>query len=314
MKTASFFSEIHKSRNQLVCKDEATGIELCLKREDEIHPVISGNKFRKLKYNILQAQKERKTKLLTFGGAFSNHIAATAEAARLRGLESIGIIRGDELAKDFPAILKENATLAHAHKNGMQFYFETRENYRKKDSPEQLANYQTMFGEAYVIPEGGTNALAIQGCKEITNEEDASFDVICCSAGTGGTAAGLIEASTKQQQVLAFSALKGDFLNQEISKWTKKENWKLNTDFHFGGYAKVSADLIQFINSFYASYEIPLDPIYTGKMLFGVFQLIKSGFFSENTCILAIHTGGLQGVESVNKKLENTNSQLIKIK
>ncbi|GGE42877.1 1-aminocyclopropane-1-carboxylate deaminase [Psychroflexus planctonicus] len=298
----------------MVCKDEANGIELWLKREDEIHPVISGNKFRKLKYSLLKAQKEGKTKLLTFGGAFSNHIAATAEAARLCGLESIGIIRGDELAKNFPEILKENATLAYAHQNGMQFYFETRENYRKKDSPEQLANYQTMFGEVYVIPEGGTNALAIQGCKEIINEEDASFDVICCSSGTGGTVAGLIEASTKQQQVLAFSALKGDFLNQEISKWTKKENWKLNIDFHFGGYAKVSADLIRFINSFYASYQIPLDPIYTGKMLFGVFQLIKSGFFSENTRILAIHTGGLQGVESMNKKLANSNSQLIKIK
>lgn len=312
MTTASFFTKIHKSRNQLVFKDEASGIELWLKREDEIHPVISGNKFRKLKYNLLQAQKEGKNKLLTFGGAFSNHIAATAEAARVCGLESIGIIRGDELAKNFPDILNENSTLAHAHQNGMQFYFETRENYRKKDSPQQLKLYKEKFGDAYLIPEGGSNALAIQGCKEILHEEDASFDVICCSSGTGGTAAGLIEASTKQQEVLSFSALKGDFLNNEISKWTKKQNWKLNTDFHFGGYAKVSADLIQFINSFYASYEIPLDPIYTGKMLFGVFQLIKSGFFSENTRILAIHTGGLQGVESVNKKLENTNSQLIK--
>lgn len=308
----SFFIEKHQSRNQFVYKNESNGVELWLKREDEIHPIISGNKFRKLKYNLLQAKNEGKTKLLTFGGAFSNHIAAMAEAAHLFGLESIGIIRGDELGKNFPEVLKQNSTLAHAHQKGMQFHFETREDYRIKDSPEQLATYKTMFGDVYVIPEGGTNALAIQGCKEILDEKDAQFDVLCSSAGTGGTVAGIIEASKKHQKVIAFSALKGDFLQQEISKWTPKTNWYLNTDFHFGGYAKVSEELIQFINSFYASYQIPLDPIYTGKMLFGLFQLIKSRFFQENTRILAIHTGGLQGVASMNEKLVKRNSERIK--
>lgn len=312
MTNSSFFSKLYKSRNQFIFKDESIGIELWIKREDEIHPVISGNKFRKLKYNIQQAQKEGKTTLLTFGGAYSNHIAATAEAAQLSGLQSIGIIRGEELAKNFPKILEENATLKRAYQNGMQFYFETRANYKKKDTPERLQFYKEKFGDVYIVPEGGTNALAIKGCKEILHQEDKKFDVICCSAGTGGTVSGVIEASEIHQHIIAFSALKGDFLKKEISKWTAKSNWKLNTDFHFGGYAKVSTELISFINAFYASYCIPLDPIYTGKMLFGLFQLIKSGHFSENTRILAIHTGGLQGVESVNKNLAKTNSELIK--
>ncbi|WP_188405268.1 1-aminocyclopropane-1-carboxylate deaminase/D-cysteine desulfhydrase [Psychroflexus salis] len=314
MQELDFFHTKIRTRHQLVCKDASTGIELWIKREDEIHPVVSGNKFRKLKYNLLQAQKEGKTKLLTFGGAYSNHIAATAKAARLSGLQSIGIIRGDELAKNFSTVLQENSTLKFAHLNGMQFYFETRENYQNKYASSQLEKYKNLFGEVFVIPEGGTNALAIQGCKEILSNEDSKFDVICSSAGTGGTVAGLIEAASNHQEVIAFSALKGNFLKDEIKKWTSKTNWQLNTDFHLGGYAKVSEELIQFINSFYTTYQIPLDPIYTGKMLFGLFQLIKSGYFSENTRILAIHTGGLQGVESMNKKLQSQNKEIITFK
>ena len=308
----TFFEKDWISRNQFLYKDAISNVELWLKREDEIHPIISGNKFRKLKYNLTTAKKEGKTKLLTFGGAYSNHISAVAEAAHLVGLESIGVIRGDELVNQLPELFKHNATLAHANNNGMQFHFESRENYRNKETVEQLEIYKSKFGDAFVIPEGGTNFQAIKGCSEILNEEDSKFDIVCCSAGTGGTAAGLIESTKRHQQVVAFSALKGDFLTKEIKTWTNKTNWKLNSDFHFGGYAKVSDNLIAFINSFYELHHIPLDPIYTGKMFFGLFQLIKSGYFSENTRILAIHTGGLQGVESMNFKLRSKQLETIK--
>ncbi len=300
MNTFSFFTETHKSTNYLLCKDEVTGIELWLKREDEIHPVISGNKFRKLKYNLLQAQKEGKTKLLTFGGAFSNHIAATAEAARICGLECVGIIRGDELAERFPEILKENSTLAHAQQNGMQLHFETRENYRKKNSPEQLKLYEEKFGDFYLIPEGGTNDLAIKGCQEILSDGTENFDVICVSVGTGGTMAGLVEASKSHQHVIGFSALNSDYLTSEIRQMTSKENWNICYDFHFGGYAKVTDELVDFINDFGKKYSIALDPVYTGKMMYGISELIKNDFFPKNTRILAVHTGGLQGIEACN--------------
>lgn len=306
-----FFSNKHTSRNQLICKDANSGIELWIKREDEIHPVISGNKFRKLKYNMLEALSRGEDKLLTFGGAFSNHIPAVAEAASIFDVKCIGVIRGDELQHKQSKLLQQNATLAFAHQKGMQFYFETRENYRLKHTTAQIEKYNNLFGKTYFIPEGGTNNLAIEGCKEIVVKEDANFDFICCSAGTGGTAAGIIEASLPHQKTIAFSALKGDFLSEEIKKWTTKSNWCLQTDFHFGGYAKVSNELIQFINQFYIQYKIPLDPVYTGKMLFGLFQLIKTGYFSENTRILAIHTGGLQAIESMNQKLNNKNSEII---
>lgn len=307
----SFFLQKHKSRNQFICKFEDYGVELWLKREDEIDPVISGNKFRKLKYNLLDAAKIKKSKILTFGGAYSNHIAATAKAAHLFEMESIGVIRGEELAEKGPDLFSENFTLAEAKQNGMQFYFETRENYRKKASQEQLELYKAKFGDVYVVPEGGTNSLAIKGCTEIIDKQDNYFNVIACSAGTGGTAAGIIEASSWHQHILAFSALKGDFLEQEIKKWTAKTNWNLLTQFHFGGYSKVSSNLIQFINQFYTNYHIQLDPIYTGKMMFGLFQLINSGYFSENTRILAVHTGGLQAVKSMNKVLAKKNKKII---
>lgn len=296
----NFFDTYFKARKQFVFVDKQRNISVSVLREDEIHPVISGNKFRKLKYNLLQAQKEGKTKLLTFGGAFSNHIAATAEAARVCGLESIGIIRGDELAERFPEILKENSTLAHAHQNGMQLHFETRENYRKKNSLEQLKFYKEKFGDFYLIPEGGTNELAIKGCKEILSQQTDSFDVICVSVGTGGTLAGLVEASKSHQRVIGFSALNCDYLTSEVRQMTSKENWDICYDFHFGGYAKVTDELVGFINDFGKKYPIALDPIYTGKMIYGISELIKGDFFPKNTRILAVHTGGLQGIEGCN--------------
>lgn len=285
------------------------GIQLYLKREDTIHPFISGNKYRKLKYNLLEAKKQNKNTLLTFGGAFSNHIAATAYAGREQGLQTIGVIRGEELADKW----QNNPTLKLAHEHGMQFHFVSRSDYRLKNEPSFLQNLKERFGEVYLLPEGGTNALAVKGCSEILTEEDATFDYICSAAGTGGTAAGLIHASLSHQTVLAFSSLKGNFLMDEIRTFVQHKRWQLVTDYHFGGYAKVDQQLIAFINLFKHETGIPLDPIYTGKMLFGIFDLVKRDVFDSGTQILAIHTGGLQGIKGMNRILKKKNLPLLDV-
>ena len=267
------------------------GFEITIKRLDLVHPQISGNKFFKLKYNLLAAQQQGYTKLLTFGGAYSNHIAATAYAAQVFGFDSLGIIRGEELASK-----PLNPTLSTAQQMGMQFQFISRENYRLKQSPAYLTELQQDYPDYYVIPEGGTNSLAIQGCQEILNNQDRkNYDVICCAVGTGGTITGLIEASHPNQQVLGFSALKGDFLTTEVRQHTHKRNWKITDQFCCGGYAKTTPELLQFMQNFEQRYQIPLEQVYTGKMLMGVFALIQQGHFPVESRILVIHSGGLQG-------------------
>lgn len=267
------------------------GFEISIKRLDLVHPHISGNKFFKLKYNLLAAQQQGYKKLLTFGGAYSNHIAATAYAAQLFGFESLGIIRGEELASK-----PLNPTLHAAQQSGMQLQFVTREAYRHKQSSAYLAQLQQDYPDYYVIPEGGTNPLAIQGCTEILSDEDRqNYDLICCAVGTGGTITGLIEASHSQQQVLGFSALKGDFLTAEVQQLTKKRNWQITDQYCCGGYAKITPELLQFIQDFEQQYDIPLEQIYTGKMLLGLADLIQQGAFPRDHRILVIHSGGLQG-------------------
>ncbi|HIC32729.1 MAG TPA: 1-aminocyclopropane-1-carboxylate deaminase/D-cysteine desulfhydrase [Flavobacteriaceae bacterium] len=281
--------------------------EIFLKREDLIHPFVSGNKFRKLKYNLILAKKHNKTTLLTFGGAFSNHIAATAAAGKEIGMKTIGVIRGEELYDK----IKTNPTLSFAKSCGMTFKFISREAYRDKTNPDFISQLNNEFGDFYIIPEGGTNDLAVKGCEEILTEEDATFDYICCAVGTGGTVSGLINASKPNQKVLGFSSLKGDFLNKDISKFANSKNWELITDYHFGGYGKINDSLIAFINKFKTETDIPLDPIYTGKMMFGIFDLIEKGYFKPSSKILAIHTGGLQGIDGMNIKLKRQNKPLI---
>lgn len=267
------------------------GFEISIKRLDLVHPHISGNKFFKLKYNLLAAQQQGYKKLLTFGGAYSNHIAATAYAAQLFGFESLGIIRGEELASK-----PLNPTLNTAQQFGMQLQFVTREAYRLKQSPAYLAQLQQDYPDYYVIPEGGTNPLAILGCTEIISDKDRqNFDLICCAVGTGGTIAGLIEASHSQQYVLGFSALKGDFLSTEVGQLTPKRNWQITDRYCCGGYAKTTPELLQFIQDFEQRYQIPLEQIYTGKMLLGLTDLIQQGSFPAGHRILVIHSGGLQG-------------------
>ena len=301
------FSKIQKIKNPF----PASQAEFYIKREDLLHPFVSGNKFRKLKYNLLEAEKTQKETIVTFGGAFSNHIAATAAACQERGLKSIGIIRGEELAEDIEQTLAGNPTLRFAQQCGMQFKFVSRTVYREKNNASFINELEREFPNSFIVPEGGTNDLAVKGCEEILTEQDEQFDVICSPVGTGGTISGLINASKRHQKILGFPALKGDFLQKEIDKFAKKNNYELILDYHFGGYAKVNVELIEFINKFNDENNIPLDPIYTGKMVFGIFDLLKKGKFN-NKKVLMIHTGGLQGIEGMNLQLAKKNLPLIK--
>jgi len=284
-------------------------VTLYLKREDLLHPFISGNKYRKLKYNLVVAQQKGFDSLLTFGGAYSNHIAATAFAGKENNFKTIGIIRGEELSNCWHT----NPTLKFAHDHGMQFKFVSRAEYRLKTSADFLKKLVHEFGRFYLLPEGGTNFEAIQGCQEILSTKDEKFQFICCAVGTGGTLAGVINASNSSQEVLGFPALRGDFLAQDIRKFAKKDNWKLVSEFDFGGYAKINTALIAFINDFKNLTKIPLDPIYTGKMLFGIFNMIENNKFDAGTSILAIHSGGLQGIAGMNQKLKKKNLPLLTI-
>jgi len=282
-------------------------ISVYIKREDLIHPIVSGNKFRKLKYNLIEARAKQHTQIITFGGAFSNHIAAVAFAGQERGFSTVGVIRGDELVDK----IASNPTLAFAEKCGMKFEFVSRAAYQNKNDFSFLEKIRDKYGDFYLIPEGGTNELAVRGCEEILQAEDVQFDYICCSVGTGGTIAGLINSIGAQQKVLGFPALKGDFLKNEIRNFVKNNRWDLIEEYHFGGYGKVDAVLINFMNTFYSKTKILLDPIYTGKMVFGVMDLIQKNYFREGSKILMIHTGGIQGVQGMNNKLKNKKLPLL---
>ena len=310
------FNSTVESKNQQVFLPilEEKKVELFIKREDLIHPFVSGNKFRKLKYNLQEAKKLKKKALFTYGGAFSNHIVATAVAGKIAGFKTFGIIRGDELGKKLEETLEENATLREAHNNGMKFQFVSREQYRQKSSFGFVEKMKNKWGDFYVIPEGGTNCLAVDGCEEILNKEDSEFNYICSAVGTGGTISGLINASKKNQKIIGFPALKGNFLSEEIKKYVgRKKNWSLQKAYHFGGYAKHDEELITFINNFTAETGVLLDPVYTGKMLFGILDLIKKDEFTEGSKILAIHTGGIQGIAGVNQILEKKDQQIIDV-
>ena len=272
------------------------GSEITLKREDQLHPTVSGNKFRKLKYNLLQAKQEGYNILLTFGGAFSNHLTATAAAGKIMGFKTIGVVRGEEERK-------LNSSLQFCQDQGMILYPISRSDYRQKHLPELMMQLKKKFGVFYPLPEGGTNSLAVKGCTEILTDDDACFDLIACSVGTGGTLAGLIESASPHQKIMGFSALRNLSLEGEIKKWTNKQNWTINHNFSFGGYAKVSHNLINFINTFNKNFKTPLDPVYTGKLLFGIFDLIKNKKWPRGKKILVIHTGGLQSIEGMNQKL-----------
>ncbi len=266
-------------------------VRLLIKREDLNHSFVTGNKWWKLKYNLEEAEQLGKKTILTFGGAFSNHIYATAAAAHELNMKSIGIIRGEET-------LPLNTTIAFASKMNMYLHYVDRETYRTKDSPEFIEHLQNTFGDFYMIPEGGSNELAVKGIAELSKQFDIDFDYLCCPVGTGGTLAGLISGLDTQKQIIGFSSLKsGDFLKQEVEQYvgTDKSNWRIETNYHFGGYGKQTQSLLDFIRSFETQHRILLEQVYTGKMMFGVFDLIQKNYFKPGSTILAIHTGGLQG-------------------
>jgi 1-aminocyclopropane-1-carboxylate deaminase len=286
---------------QLISDEEIDpwGVKLYIKREDLLHSEISGNKWRKLKYNFLEAKKLGFNKILTVGGAYSNHIAAVAAASSEYGFESIGIIRGEEYSS-------LNPTLSFAKSKGMQLIYWNREKFRRGFDDEILNELQKSEGDFYFVPEGGTNELAVKGASEIINDIEIPFDFICSAVGTGGTLAGLINGRKEFDfSVLGFAVLKNTgFLEKGIKKLAGESSntWEMFNSYSFGGYAKFDQSLIYFINRFFAKHQIELEPIYTGKMMFGIYDLIRKGYFSKNKVIIALHTGGLQGKEGFNQR------------
>lgn len=285
-------------------------LEIAMLRLDQLHPEISGNKWFKLKYNLEAAKEEGKDTILTFGGAWSNHIAATAAACDLLGFKSIGIIRGEYSTLPVNGTDKAS-TLYHAKERGMELHFISREDYRKKNDDEYLNKLSERFNHPYIIPEGGDNHLGIKGCKEILSFCNLEkYTHICCPVGTGTTLSGLIEYSNENRNglnstetIIGFPALKNArYLKQKIkdalSKAASNNSWDLNTDYHFGGFAKKTPALLAFMKDFY-QFGIPLDFVYTAKMMFGIMDLINKNYFTAGSRILAIHTGGLQGNRSI---------------
>ncbi|HBB48988.1 MAG TPA: 1-aminocyclopropane-1-carboxylate deaminase [Flavobacteriaceae bacterium] len=272
------------------------GESLHLLREDQIMEVASGNKLRKLLPNLKQAAKIGVNRVLTFGGAYSNHIAATAAAGQKFGYQTIGLIRGEELTEK----IHENPTLSKAKRCGMELVFVRRQEYKRRFEAEYLSALQHRYGPCVLIPEGGSNDLAIQGVANMVQLLPKKFRVLCTPIGTGGTMAGLLEGARTPQEVWGFSALKGvDFVKQ-LEVYGEGISRTIFTHFHFGGYAKANRELIDFINNFKACTQVPLDPIYTGKMMFGLLDVLRTSSGIDISEILVLHTGGLQGIEGFN--------------
>ncbi|MEM9888124.1 MAG: pyridoxal-phosphate dependent enzyme [Bacteroidota bacterium] len=297
-------------------------LDVFIKRDDQIHPFVSGNKWRKLKYNLQAAQDQQASTLLTLGGAFSNHIAATAVAGSLFDFQTVGIIRGEIL-------LPLNPTLQLAVDHGMKLYRVSRKDFRERD---RLSLAKELVQEDfYFLPEGGTNELAVKGCAELVAETQQQLagtlpDYFCTCCGTGGTLAGIVQGLGGRSQAIGVAALKGNFLGQEVQRLLHQKanqsnsqkqkspasgdepsykNWQIFNDYHFGGYAKFQPALIRFINQFKSAQQIPLDPIYTGKLFYAIFDLIEQAFFPPKSRILIVHTGGLQGVQGFNQRFGN---------
>ena len=286
-------SPINKVNHSLLSEHK---INLSVKREDLIHPHVSGNKWRKLKYNLKTAQENGFKKIITFGGAFSNHIYATAAACKAFNLSSIGIIRGEDDA--------QNPTLQFAKSCGMELKFIDRASYREKEKSEVVQEFLSHQNPYFLIPEGGSNEHAQLGLKELAEEiNNTDFDVIMVSAGTGGTATGILKWLDSSKELWVFSSLKSDYLHSEILKnleASKARQLKFISNYHYGGYGKTPESLISFINVFAAEASIPLDPIYNGKLVSGFCDLVSNDHVDITKSYLWVHTGGLQGVDAYN--------------
>jgi 1-aminocyclopropane-1-carboxylate deaminase len=270
---------------------DRAGVGVLVKRDDLIHPEIPGNKWRKLKYNLTAAAEEGHDTLLTFGGAYSNHIRATAVAGYYFGFRTIGVIRGEEH-------LPLNPSLAYAVSRGMRLTYLDRTTYRVKHSPPVIDALRREWGRFYLLPEGGSNVLAVRGCVELPAEIVEEFDVICCPVGTGGTLAGIAAGLGPGQQAIGFSALKGgEFLAAEVTRLqeeafgTASSNWRVECGCNFGGFAKTTPQLQAFIDDFAVRHGMTLDRVYVAKMMFGVFSLIEDGAFPRGTKIVTVVTG-----------------------
>jgi len=272
-------------------------IQLYVKREDLIHPVIGGNKWRKLKYNIDALQQNKTNTVLSFGGAYSNHIYALAGAGQLFNFNTIGVIRGEPCEP-------LNPTLAYAKKAGMHLHYVSRQEYRLKETADFIENLKYQFGDFLLIPEGGSNELALPGCAEIITELDEQldglYDTVCLPCGTAGTLSGLISSKT-EKKLLSIAVLKGaDFLHENVNQLldtktdAKNEAWEINLNYHFNGYAKYTPELINFISGFKQVFKIDIEPVYSGKMFYGLFDLIRNDYFVEGSTVVALHTGGMQ--------------------
>jgi len=297
-------------------------IKVQLLRTDKSDPVISGNKWFKLKHNLIEAKKQQQHTLLSFGGAYSNHLHALATAGKTYGFHTIGIIRGEEH-------LPLNPTLADITAQGMKLYYINRKLYREKHQPEfidwlkQLISKNDPFSlgesssEFYLVPEGGTNALAVSGAAEIASFIPKECDYVCVPCGTGGTIAGIISGlstlNTHQTKVLGFAAMKGgQFLQPFIEQLLQQQNissksivWELFYDWHFGGFARIDQALALFIQDFEKKLSIELDPVYTAKMMYAMVSMIEADFFPPGSNIIAIHTGGLQGKRGMAERYQS---------
>ena len=265
-------------------------------REDRLLAEASGNKLRKLLPNLREAARTGIKRIVTFGGAYSNHIAATAAAGQKFGFETIGLIRGEELASE----AKLNTTLQKAADCGMRLVFIARLEYRRRWEHEYLGALHRRFGPCMIIPEGGSNDLAIQGVAHMVELLPKQFKLLCTPIGTGGTMAGLLSGANQTQEVWGFSALKGIDFDGQLTNFGQGVSRRIFNDYHFGGYAKANNELIEFINNFKAQTKIPLDPIYTGKMMYGLLDLLKKDPKIKGDEILVVHTGGLQGIQGFN--------------
>ncbi len=271
---------------------EAKGVNVFVKRDDMIHPFISGNKWRKLKYNHLNFLESGCKGIVTFGGAFSNHIVAAAAFCADKQIECIGIIRGEK-----PSGI--NHVLILAQLWGMKLNFVSRKEYKNKSALEEHWEKQGYF----IIPEGGENADGVKGCEEIVTELTQKYDHIICSSGTGCTFAGIVKGVASQKlntHCHSIPVLKqGEFINDRVFEYfPNAKNFTVHTDYHFGGYAKTTSELLNYLNYFASQTGILTDPVYTAKLFFALADLIKNNYFKKGDTILAIHTGGLTGLLS----------------